>query len=244
MEFDELKIYFAGYPYQVNDGISMISPTVGDIIEFGEAEYFSAVHYLSCIPSDMISTLWDMGIDWEELDDFDLFIMLSRALHKDDLKLIFTDLDLAEMEIQVNPDNGEMFLRNEKTNQTIDRLAYNKIANYLRTIHGIEPKIKKAKNKTTKRLLIETDRQDKQRATKDAEKHKSQLIPLISAMMRFPGFKYKTSELKECTLYEFMDTVKGASIYISSTSLLQGSYSGFCDTSKIKKENFDWMRRS
>lgn len=244
MDIDELKIYFAGYPYQVNDGITMISPTVGDIIDFGETEYFSAVHYLTCIPSDMISTLWDMGIDWEELEDFDLFIMLSRALHKDDLKLIFTDLDLAKMEIQVNPENGEMFLRNERTNQTIDRLAYNKIAHYLRTIHGIEPKIKKAKNKTTKRLLIETDRQDKQRATKDAEKHKSQLIPLISAMMRFPGFKYKTNELKECTLYEFMDTVKGASIYISSTSLLQGSYSGFCDTSKIKKENFDWMRRS
>ena len=71
---DELKIYFRGYEYKVNDGITMISPTIGDIIEFGENEYFSTVHYLTCIPSDMMSTLWDMGIDWEELDDFDLFI--------------------------------------------------------------------------------------------------------------------------------------------------------------------------
>ena len=44
--------------------------TVGDIIEQGEKDYYSAVHSLTCIPSDMISTLWDMGIDWEELDDF------------------------------------------------------------------------------------------------------------------------------------------------------------------------------
>lgn len=240
---NELQLYFAGYDYQVNDGITMISPTIGDIIENGEDKYFSAVHYLTCIPSDMISTLWDMGIDWEELDDFDLFIMLSRSLDAEDLKLVFKDLSLKDMELQVNPENGEMCLRNEKTNQTIDKLAYLKIVEYLRKIHGITPKIKHAKNKDTKRVLIEVDRQDKAKAMKDAEKHSSQLLPLISAMMRYPGFKYKSNELKDCTLYEFMDTVKGASIYISSTSLLQGSYSGFCDTSKIDKKNFDWMRR-
>ena len=239
---DELKMYFKGYEYEVNDGIKMISPTMGDIIEYGENEYFSAVHYITCIPSDMISTLWDMGIDWEKLEDFDLFIMLTRTLTKDDLKLIFTDLDLSAMEVKVNEQNGEIILRNEETNQTIDKLAYYKIVEYLRKIHGIKPKPKKALNKDTKRVLIEVDRQDKKKASKDAEKNGSQLIPLISAMMRYPGFKYKSNELKDCTLYEFMDTVKGASVYISSTALLQGSYSGFCDTSKIDKKNFDWMR--
>ena len=239
---DELKMYFKGYEYEVNDGIKMISPTMGDVIEYGENEYFSAVHYITCIPSDMISTLWDMGIDWETLDDFDLFIMLTRTLTKDNLKLIFTDLDLSAMEVKVNEQNGEIILRNEETNQTIDKLAYYKIVEYLRKIHGIKPKPKKALNKDTKRVLIEVDRQDKKKAMKDAEKHSSQLLPLISAMMRYPGFKYKSNELKDCTLYEFMDTVKGANIYISSTSLLQGSYSGFCDTSKIDKKNFDWMR--
>ena len=244
MPIEELKIYFSGYEYKVNDGISMISPTIGDIIEFGENEYFSTVHYLTCIPSDMISTLWDMGIDWEQLDDFDLFIMLTRTLSADDLKLVYTNLSLKDMEVQINPDNGEVILKNNETNQVVDRLAYQKIVTYLRKIHGIEPKVRKAGNQDTKNVLIMVDRDDKRKAAKEAEKHTSQLIPLISAMMRYPGFKYKSNELKGCTLYEFMDTVKGASIYISSTSLLQGSYSGFCDTSKIDKKNFDWMRRS
>lgn len=241
---DELKMYFKGYEYEVNDGIKMISPTVGDIIDFGEERYFSAVHYLTCIPSDMISTLWDMKIDWETLDDFELFIMLTRTLSAEDLKLVFTNLSLKDMEIKINEQNGEVILKNEETNQIIDKLAYAKITEYLRKIHGLKPKPKKAKNKDTKRVLIEVDRQDKKKAMQEAEKHGSQLVPLISAMMRYPGFKYKSYELKDCTLYEFMDTVKGASIYISSTSLLQGSYSGFCDTSKIDKKNFDWMRMS
>ena len=239
---DELKIYFKGYDYKVNDNITMISPTIGDIIEFGENEYFSAVHYLTCIPSDMISTLWDMGIDWETIDDFELFIMLTRTLTKESLKLVFTDLDLSQMEIKINEENGEVILRNEETNQTIDKLAYLKIVEYLRKIHCLKPKPKRAANKDTKMVLIEVDRQDKRQAMKNAEKHGSQLVSLISAMMRYPGFKYKSNELKDCTLYEFMDTVKGASVYISSTALLQGSYSGFCDTSKIDKKNFDWMR--
>lgn len=135
-----------------------------------------------------------------------------------------------------------MCLVNEETNQVIDKLAYMKIVGYLRLMHNIKPKIKKSKTKTTKRILIDVDRQDKEKALKDSNKNKSQLKPLISAMMRFPGFKYKSNELKECTLYEFMDTVQGANIYISSTALLQGSYSGFCDTSKINKEAFNWMR--
>lgn len=61
-------------------------------------------------------------------------------------------------------------------------------------------------------------------------------------MMRYPGFKYKSSELKECTLYEFMDTVMGANIYVSATSLLKGIYGGMVDSSKIDKKQLDWMR--
>ena len=61
-------------------------------------------------------------------------------------------------------------------------------------------------------------------------------------MMRYPGFKYKSKELKECSIYEFMDTVQGSQIYIQSNALLQGMYSGMIDTSKINKKEFDWMR--
>jgi hypothetical protein len=74
------------------------------------------------------------------------------------------------------------------------------------------------------------------------EEYKSQLKELISGMMRYPGFKYKKNELKECGLYEFMDSVQGAQIYVSTTSLLSGMYSGMVDTSKMNKKEFNWMR--
>jgi hypothetical protein len=111
------------------------------------------------------------------------------------------------MHIMKNQQNGELILRDEEADITIDKRLYQKIADYLRFIHGIKPKVEKPGSKTVRRLLLDDDRQ-RQAAKKD-EKYHSQLKTLISAMMRYPGFKYKKSELVECNLYEFMDTVKG-----------------------------------
>ena len=131
-------------------------------------------------------------------------------------------------------------MRQSNSDVVIDELAYKKIAGCLCKIHGIVPKIEHAANKTTKKILIDLDRQ--RLAKMKNVKYKSSLKYLISAMMRYPGFKYKTNELKQCSMYEFMDEVQGAQIYTSSIALLQGSYSGMVDTTQIDKKQFNWMR--
>ena len=238
-EFDELGMYFCE-PYKVNDYITITLPTIGDIIEYGEKEYYTMIHALVCIPSDMKSQLYDMGIDYEEISDFELFAITTKGLTKEKTNIIFGDLDFSTMDFIINQDNKDFILRDKNTGAIIDKLAYMKIVEYLRKAHSITPKIEKAANKRTKKILIQLDRERIEKSKN--EPYKSQLKPLISAMMRYPGFKYKSKELKECGLYEFMDTVNGAQIYISATSLIQGSYSGMIDTSKIKKKEFNWMR--
>lgn len=239
LNIDELQMYF-GEPFHINEKITIHIPSIGDIVEFGERKYYGMIHTLTCIPSDMKSQLFDMGIDYETLDDFELFIMLSRTLTPDSTRLVLGDLDLSKFTLCANLQNNEPVLYDTESDTTIDKLIYLKMVEYIRKVHNIKPKVEKAKNKTTKKILIKLDRDRIEKAQK--EPYKSQLKILISAMMRYPGFKYKTSELKQCGLYEFMDTVQGAQIYISSTSLLQGSYSGMIDTSKINKKEFNWMR--
>jgi len=39
-----------------------------------------------------------------------------------------------------------------------------------------------------------------------------------------------------------MDSVQRLQVYETSTALLKGSYSGFIDTSKINKDEFNFMR--
>lgn len=79
LEFDELQAYF-GEDYVVTDKIRVHSPTLGDVIKYGERRYYSLLYLLTAIPSDMKSYLFDAGIDYEEISDFDLFCSLTRGL--------------------------------------------------------------------------------------------------------------------------------------------------------------------
>lgn len=239
MDFDELALYF-GKDIEINSYIKLRSPLIGDVVKFGEQQYYGALHLMTAIPSDMKSQLFDVGIDWMELKDFELFYLLTRNLTPDKSSIFLNDLDLSKMELSKNPENGEMIMRSSVDDTIIDELAYMKISKCLCKIHGIVPKVEKAYNKTTKKILIDLDRQKLAKAAK--EPYKSSLKYLISAMMRYPGFPYKIWEVEKCSMYAFMDAVQGAQVYTSSVALLQGSYSGMVDTSKIDREQFNWMR--
>lgn len=238
-DYDVMRMYF-GKDYKINDKIILKSPSVGDIIDFGEKEYYSMVHTLTCIPSDMKSQLDDLGINYMDISDFELFVLLARGLTRDKTYLLLGDLDLSKFETVVSQENDELCLYDKENDILIDKLVYMNMVGYIRLLHNIKPKIEKAANETTRKILIEISRQKLEKQKK--EPYKSQLKDLISGMMRYPGFKYKSWELQQCSLYEFMDAVQGAQIYVSTTALLQGMYSGMVDTSKINKKEFNWLR--
>ena len=157
-EYDELQMYFEE-PFYINDKISVYIPTVGDIVKFGERKYYSMVQTLTCIPSDMKSQLDDMGIDYMKISDFELFMMLTRGLSKESTKLILGDLDLSKFVPCLNKINNEAVLYDEENDIVIDMLIYTKMVNYIRKVHNIKPKVEKAANKTTRKILIQLDRE-------------------------------------------------------------------------------------
>lgn len=79
-ECDELSLY-AGDDICITDKIIITQPTLRQIREFGEKSYFSAIHTFTSVGADMKWQLWDMGIDYTKIDDFDLFIRyISQVL--------------------------------------------------------------------------------------------------------------------------------------------------------------------
>ena len=113
------------------------------------------------------------------------------------------------------------------------------IAEYIRTLLNYHPKVEKAKGKTTKQWMIDEDRMNF--AQREAQ-NTSSLLPLISACINHPGFKYKLQELRDVGIYEFMDSVQRLQIYESTRALMGGMYSGMCDMSKVPQEQFNFMR--
>lgn len=252
-----LQLYF-GDPYQVSDKIQVLQPTIGGILEydkkFGESEFWSMLNVFIGNTTSYRLLLWDMGIDWNEISDFQLFSLLIKTLKVENTEILFGDLDLSSFDAYMkqipneeesddkeeSEPKQEMILWNPELDIEINEDIYNNIALYIRTMFNIFPKVEKAKGKTTKKWIIEEDRMNLANVKK--EDTTSTFLPLIESCCCHPGFKYKKNELREVGIYEFMRDVQRLQVYESTTALLKGMYSGFIDTKGIDKEEFDFMR--
>ena len=238
-------MYF-GEDYQITDGIVISQPTIGDIMAFGEERFNQVLNPFVVNPTSLRVVLWQQGKDWTEMSDYELFYQLILQLQPttNETSILFGDLDFSKFNLykRQNEVDGEMLedivLLNHEQKVLIDEEVYNHISSYLRTMFNIFPKVEKAKGKTTKQWMIEEDILNSQTQPKQG----SNLLPMISFCLNHPGFKYKKSELKNLGIVEFYDSVQRLLIYESTSSLMKGIYSGFVDTSKIDKKEFDFMR--
>ena len=199
-EIDSLGLYM-GDPYVINENIVIKQPTVGEIAEYGERKYYSMVHTITAIPSDMKSQLHDMGLDYEKVEDFELFMMLAPTLSQESTEILFGDIDLSQLKPYKNPQNDMIVLADIETGLVIDSLIYERIVSYLRQVHGLKKKVEKAKNAMTKRVLIEEDRRNI--ALNKNKPYKSFLTPLVSAVKVRMG--YTKDYVRNMQIFEFTD---------------------------------------
>lgn len=243
-KFDELKIYF-GEPYKINEDITITIPTIGDILEFGESRLYEMLTPFTANPTQYRVMLWDNGIDWNDVSDFEFFIMFCQKLQKTETKLLFGDFDFSEYApctIQRDEfSEPELILVNQEQTKMIDKKLYLHISEYIRTIFDMHPKTEKAKGKTAKEWTIDIDRNKILEQSLKGTKSSSMLLPLVSSLLNHPGFKYNRQQLKECTITEFMDSVQRLQIMQSAFSLMTGMYSGMVDL-KGREKDLNWLR--
>lgn len=242
LDVDALFLYF-GDDYIINEKIKLAQPTIGQIVDYGESQYFSMVHTLTAIPSDVKSLLWDNPngrIDWTEIEDFDLFVMLSQNMTPDQTGIIFGDLDFSKLRPYRHPKNDEVILADKEAGVLIDKLIYMRMMAFLRKLHNITPKPERAKGKRAKQAMIEEDRRNRE-YNKD-KPFKSYLLPLISAVKVKQG--YTKDYVRNMGMFEFFDDLSRLSIIDNANHLLNAAYAGTLDMKKIKKEELNWLRES
>lgn len=247
-EFDRLKMYF-GEPYTVQCTVGEIvisTPTIGDILQFGEKEFYAMLNVFVTNTTSYRLQLWDMGVDWNKISDYELFCMLVKGLKFESTKLLFNDIDFQTFELygkkEEDSDEQTMTLYSKEQNIEITEDTYRCMAAYLRLMFNIYPKVEKAKGKATKEAIIDEDRMNYNMELKKNKGYKSTLLPLVSSCVNHPGFKYKLNELREIGIVQFMDSVQRLQIYESTVALNSGMYSGMCDLSKVDKKLFNFMR--
>ena len=211
-------------------------------MEIGEREYFSMVLTLTSIPSDSKSFLFDNGIDWMEISDFKYFCLTALGLKKDRTYPLLGDLDLSKFQLCKNKD-GDLVLFDPDTKCIIDMCIHKLITDFLCKSHMIKPKIERAGNQYTKNYLIEEDRKRRERALLSENKdYESTLLPLISALVNSPEFKYDINGIRDLTLYQLKDSISRISIIRQSTVLHNGLYANGVDKDKLDNKLLDWAR--
>lgn len=255
IKFDRLKMYM-GEPYiiHVNDlfrDIVVLQPTIGDIISFGEKEFYHTLYTFISNTTTYRLQLWQNNIDWNEISDFQLFCMIYQSIDNEAAKLIFKDIDFSKFKAGpiVDKDGHEtLVLIDIESKCMIDENAYNHFSQYLKNVFNIFPEEKLTKDTVMKTWFIQADKRKAKREEEEMEKGKVKetysIQPVISACINHPGFKYKLQDLKNIGVCEFYDSVKRLQIYESSTALMKGIYSGFINGKEINPENYNFMRET
>lgn len=257
-KLDMLKLYFND-EFPITDKITVHKPSIQDIIDYGNGEddFFFMLHIFIGNTTYYRVALWDNGIDWNELTDFQMWSSMVMDLDPSKTSILFGDLDFTKFkpynitrpkseeesksENEDNEETTEFILYDEENDIEINEITYFRFRNYLRYMFNIFPKIQTdIKGKRIKEEIIRSERIRIKRESEN--KSGSFLYPMISFCLNHPGFKYRKNELREMGIVEFMDSVYRLQTYERCRATLQGMMSGFVDGSKIKVEQYDFMK--
>lgn len=235
MDFDELSLLY-GEDYKINDRLSIHHPTLGEIREIGEERYDKLVSAFTATPSDCMAILDGEGIDYEKIDDFSVFAMMSKAIDPDASHLIVPGINLSELRYKQSPPS----LVDQNESVIFDPVIYEIAASFVRKINGRKKNDVIAGNAATKRYLIEEAREKAKRPRKPNER--SSIAPLVLKLTNSCDFKYDIFSVQSIPIYLLMESVAEIQHGIRSNQVVQGVYAGNLDSTKISKKDMAWFR--
>ena len=224
--------------YEINDKIKIIIPTVGEIID-DEDNYYSIVNIITAMPIDLMVQLDDAGIDFTEINEFELFVMMSAGLSEMDTSLIFDGLDLSKFTPATSPQNGKLILYNKEDDIVIDRAIHGRIADVLRKIHHLKKNLRKPGNKAAKEYMIERARA-KLRRNKNRQQS-SQLESFIVALVNTEQYKYDFEGTRNLSIYQFNECLMQIIKKEDYEHRMAGIYAGTIDAKDLSQDDLNWL---
>lgn len=251
MEIDRLK-FLRGKPIKVSDLLYIYQPTIDQIEEFGEQKFMSIFWIMCSCAWDMPSIFADRGIDFMSVSDFEFFIQNVHQLTPEDTGLVLGELDFSKLTpILMETEDGikkpaltnlEDYTYNKLDYSPgrfiIDEEVYKELITYIREMIGFVHKGRKAGNAATAKILIMDDR--KNRAKDSNKPYESIFHNGIISLVNTEEFSYTYETAFDLTIYQFTKSLLQIQGKKQACAMLQGSMSGFVDTSGIPSESFQW----
>lgn len=214
-------------------------PTVGEILE-DEYSYYNIVYSLTASPFQYMVQLDDIGVDYTQITDYELFKILFLMNKNSDLSLLFGDLNISQFDIYLDKQTKNEVLYNPNSDITIDELVYNTLTDLIRKINLFEKIKSKPGNESAKKYLLEKERKRlKRNARKKSEPY---LEKLVIALVNTNEFSFDYDTCMDLSIYRFNQSFKQIQHKINFDNTMTGVYSGTIDTSKMtNKDSLSWI---
>ena len=92
------------------------------------------------------------------------------------------------------------------------------------------------------KVYINKDMKDLEILKNNKKERETSIVSLISSCVNHSGFKYNSKQILDIGICEFYDSIQRLQIYESATAVMKGMFSGFVDTSKIKPDEYNFMK--
>lgn len=239
MNFEKLSLIGRKF-YKYNENITITIPTLRQLRgenDSDESTFWSDVNLFTQTPNDMVSELDSMGIDFEQMSDYELFVFLflmrkkMGSVHKSILfqNFSFWDLELQDM-------NDSIILQDTNGNVIINETIYNDISQIISILTGHKKTVKeKFGNAYAKKKWIERDYRKKERLRNNPPEQTNVLDGIILRLVCNANFPYNFETIQDVTIYDIIYSLKQIDKDMQVTDLLQTRLVGN-DLSKVPTE--------
>jgi len=223
----KLDLLMGGY-IEIN-GIFVKHPTLQEVCDYGEDNYYNAIGLFANKPYDLRLMLYESGKLYTDVDDYELFLGLFQSeTYGDNWKWIIGDYNF---QIDFNKDNNQFILHDYKRKIIIDKLVYYQISQLIRDINMMsnEKDYNPGDVKTQKFIL---EREFKKAKRKKNKKETSILKRYISTIVWSKFSSYTYDNIWKLSMYQFFDALDKISTNDHRENMMLGLYTGNIDTTK------------
>lgn len=227
---------------KISEYIIIRIPTVGEVLN-NDQKILRIASSLTASPFQYMVQLDDMGLDYSELTEYQLFLMLFQTYSISDLSKIIEiteDSKIKNCYVGINRENNMRAIYNESNEVVIDEFIYTQLSDYIRRIYMIERVKTRPGNDEAKKYLLEKERR-KQNRNKN-KKYEPYFEKLVVALVNRKEFKYDYDSVMDLSVYKFFQSYKQIQTNISFENAMHGVYAGTLDTSKLNdKSCLSWI---
>lgn len=139
-DFDELKMFFCEpYLIKMENGkyIEITQPSIGDILKLGDRKVYSSISPFVSNSTSYRVQLWDAGIDWNKLSDYELFI--SLVPHINNVDFLFKKVDFIEnFDCNEEISDKEIIFENKRYNKIYNNIDFSRLCAYVKENNSVE----------------------------------------------------------------------------------------------------------